>query len=79
MAHKVQALAYFETSANERKGLNELFEYAAEAALKTAPKKKIGGLRRFLFRSEISFPAISGQSATSPSTPLLPEVSPNLR
>lgn len=51
---KIKALAYFETSAVERSGLSELFDYAAEAALKQS-KTKVSGLRRFLSRSEIKF------------------------
>ncbi|KAH7379503.1 P-loop containing nucleoside triphosphate hydrolase protein [Pyrenochaeta sp. MPI-SDFR-AT-0127] len=54
LAVKIQALAYFETSAVDRSGLNELFDYVAEAALKQS-KTKVSGLRRFLSRSEMKF------------------------
>ncbi|KAF2468514.1 GTP-binding protein rho3 precursor [Lindgomyces ingoldianus] len=55
LALKMKALAYFETSVKNRTGLNEVFEYAAKAALvKSGPKAK-KGIRRFLSRSDIKF------------------------
>ncbi|KAL1800560.1 hypothetical protein ACET3X_000902 [Alternaria dauci] len=50
LAIKIQALAYFETSATKRQGLSELFDYVAEAALRTVPKSKTSGIRKVLSR-----------------------------
>ncbi|KAF1832708.1 GTP-binding protein rho3 precursor, partial [Decorospora gaudefroyi] len=55
LAIKMQALAYFETSAVKQEGLAELFDYVAEASLKTPSSPKLTRLRRFLSRSEIKF------------------------
>ncbi|ORY08507.1 P-loop containing nucleoside triphosphate hydrolase protein, partial [Clohesyomyces aquaticus] len=52
LAQKIKAIAYFETSAKDSKGLDELFEYAVKASLVKTLKK---GIRRFLSRSEIKF------------------------
>ncbi|CAN9099574.1 unnamed protein product [Alternaria sp. RS040] len=50
LAIKIQALAYFETSAIKKQGLSELFDYVAEAALRTVPKSKSSGIRKALSR-----------------------------
>ncbi|CAN9112299.1 unnamed protein product [Alternaria alternata] len=50
LAIKIQALAYFETSAIKKQGLSELFDYVAEAALRTVPKSKTSGIRKALSR-----------------------------
>jgi hypothetical protein len=50
LAMKIHALAYFETSAIKRQGLSELFDYAAEASLRTVPKSKTSGIRKALSR-----------------------------
>ena len=50
LAIKIQALAYFETSAIKKQGLAELFDYVAEAALRTVPKSKTSGIRKALSR-----------------------------
>jgi hypothetical protein len=55
LAIKMQALAYFETSTIERSGLSELFNYAAEAALKTIYKSKTSGIRRALSKGDMMF------------------------
>jgi predicted GTPase len=51
----MQALAYFETSATEGQGLSELFDYVAEAALKTVSKSRTSVIRRVLSRTETKF------------------------
>ena len=53
LAKRIGALAYFETSAVDGRGIEELAEYAAKAALiyGSATKEKTG-LRRFLSRNE---------------------------
>lgn len=55
MASRIGALAYFETSALQKQGLHEVFDYVAEAALKKSPRQKVSGIRRFLSRSEMRF------------------------
>ncbi|KAF2243748.1 GTP-binding protein rho3 precursor [Trematosphaeria pertusa] len=54
-ALEINALAYLETSAVQKSGLDELFDYAARAALTRGPSKGKKGIRRFLSRSEMKF------------------------
>ncbi|KAI2483619.1 GTP-binding protein rho3 precursor [Pyrenophora tritici-repentis] len=54
LAIKIQALAYFETSAVKNQGLTELFDYVADAAAKLAPKRRSGAIRRVLSRGQIN-------------------------
>ncbi|KAF1847386.1 P-loop containing nucleoside triphosphate hydrolase protein [Cucurbitaria berberidis CBS 394.84] len=65
LAIKIHALAYFETSAVERKGITDLFDYVAEAALSRPHKTKTSGLRRFLSRGDIKLPSLSGHTVAS--------------
>jgi hypothetical protein len=52
----IGALAYFETTALGRSGLYELFQYVAEASLKTQQKKSASTtLRRLLSRNDMRF------------------------
>ncbi|OAK97276.1 P-loop containing nucleoside triphosphate hydrolase protein [Phaeosphaeriaceae sp. SRC1lsM3a] len=61
IAHETEALAYFETSATRREGLDELFEYMAEVSVsmtKSVPKplpksvvKKDWGIRKLFSRT----------------------------
>ncbi|KAF2035230.1 GTP-binding protein rho3 precursor [Setomelanomma holmii] len=51
IAHKIKALAYFETSALKRQGLDELFTYAAGFSMAKPMARKSLGFRRFLLRT----------------------------
>ncbi|KAL6155353.1 hypothetical protein ACJQWK_00875 [Exserohilum turcicum] len=53
LAIRIGALAYFETSAVEKQGLSDLFEYVAKTALEISPKSGLSGIRGALSKIEI--------------------------